>query len=209
MDSDMIYPTSSPEAVTVVDDIKIPFLNRLQLHEVDETNDKASPNRGDKDTPRSKSRKPKVSLTVTDINCYPCRYPTELLLALWPTSNNTPGVGVIHIPPQPFHTPVKRKHYDRSPDPYCSTLSVSPAPELPAKKWRPKDFNLETSSEPEVLAQPIERSKGKLKHRPRLSEIPHASPKHCGRPHKVPMDPQNCDFSVHIYIEIANPPKLH
>jgi len=23
------------------------------------------------------------------------------------------------------------------------------------------------------------------------------------------MDPQNCDFSAHVYVEIANPPKLH
>jgi hypothetical protein len=46
MDSDLIYPTLSPEAVTVVNAFKIPFLKRFQSHEVYETDDKASPGQG-------------------------------------------------------------------------------------------------------------------------------------------------------------------
>ena len=201
MDSNLIYPTSSPEVVAMVDAFNIPSLKRFPSLEVDDTDDEASPDRGDKDTPRSKSRKPQATFTVTDINHH---HPAELPLALWPPSNNT--LGVICIPPQPFHTPVKRKHRDRSPDPYCFTSSIFPAPELPAKKWRPKEFDLETSSEPEVLVQ---RSKEKPKHCPRSSEIPCTSPKRRGQPHKAPMDPQTCDFSAHVYVEIANPPKLN
>jgi hypothetical protein len=33
--------------------------------------------------------------------------------------------------------------------------------------------------------------------------------KHRGRPRKVSVEAQSCDFSAHVYIEIANPPKLH
>jgi hypothetical protein len=39
MDSDLIYPTSSPEAVTMVNAFKIPFLKIFQSHEVYETDD--------------------------------------------------------------------------------------------------------------------------------------------------------------------------
>jgi hypothetical protein len=202
MDSDPIYPRSSPAAV---DAFEIPFPRRFLSYEVDGTDDKVSPNGRDGDTSRGKSTKPRVNLTVTNIICRP----TELPPALWAPDNNTPGPGTIRLPPKPFHTPTKRKHHEQSPDPYRTTLSISSTPELPAKRWRPKDFEQETSSELEIFAQSAPLPKGKLKCRPRSSEIPGASPKHRGRPHKVPMDPQSCDFSAHVYIEIANPPKLH
>jgi hypothetical protein len=162
MDSDLIYPTSSPEVVTIVDALEIPFPKISQFCEANEMDDKASPNRGDKGTPKCKSRKSWVSLTVTNIN----RHPAELPLTLWPSagSNHDNTLGIIHIPPQPFHAPIKRKHYDQSPDPYHSALSISPTPKLPAKKWRPKDLELETSSECKVFTQRLE--KGKLKHHP-------------------------------------------
>jgi hypothetical protein len=124
---------------------------------------------------------------------------------------------VIRIPPQPFQTPVKHKHRDRSPDPHSFTVSISLSPtsefgELPAKKWRPKAFEQESSSEPEIIVQRSKGKRFKRKHCPRSSEIPDASPKHrrrVGRPLKSPIDPQSTDFSAHVYIEIANPPKLH
>jgi hypothetical protein len=111
---------------------------------------------------------PQASLTVTDMINH---HPTELPLALWPPTNNTLSLGLIRIPPQPFHTPVKHKHHRQSPD-HCLTLSISSEPELSAKnfKWEPKDFEQEPSSEPEVLAWP-KRSKAKLKHHRRASEI--------------------------------------
>ena len=195
MDSDLIYPTSSPAAV---DNLKIPFSKTFQSFEVNDTDDDVSPNERDENTFKGKFGRLQASFIVTD-------HPIELPPALWAPSNNTQGRSVIRIPPQhsPFHTPIKRKHNNQSPDPYCSTLSISPAP---AKKWRPKAFNEDPSSEPEVF---IQSSKGKLKHHPKLSELPGVSPKHRGRPHKIPVDPQSCDFSAHVYIEIANPPKLH
>ena len=131
-------------------------------------------------------------------------------------------MGIIRIPPQPLHTPVKRKLHNQSPvRSVRSELSISLSPELPAKitkKWRPKDFEQDPSSELEVLVQ---KSNGKLKHRPRSSKISpadpiHTSPKHRrrrGRPHKdrkVSVEQQSSsDFSAHVYVEIANPPKLH
>jgi hypothetical protein len=66
MDSDTLYPTSSPAAS---DTVKIPFPNRLQFCEVDGTDDESSLNGRDKDMSSSKSGKPRASLTVTDTNC--------------------------------------------------------------------------------------------------------------------------------------------
>ena len=149
---------------------------------------------------------------MTDIN----RYPAELPPALWaPSPSNS--TGSIRLQPWSFHTPVKRKHHDQSTDPYCLPSTISPAPKLPAiKKPKLKDTpelelsseSEEPSSEPEVLAQ---QSKRKPRCRAVPSAIPDASSKRYsrGRPRKNPIDPQSCDFSAHVFIEIANPPKLH
>ena len=125
----------------------------------------------------------------------------ELPPALWaPGLSNEPRG--IRIPPQTFHTPIKRKHHDRSPD---STEQESSS---------------DSESEPEVqvIAQ---SSKGKAKatklpkHHGKLSAISRpdvhskrqsrGSNGQVGRPSK---DPYRCDFSAHVFIEIANPPKL-
>jgi hypothetical protein len=200
MDSDLIFPSSSP---TVAIALKIPFPKEIQSFEAEETDDESSLNRREKGTPRSKSGTSQASLAATDI----ISHPAELPPALWAPTGSSNTLGVIRIPPQPFHTPVKRKRRDKSLGPSFSTLSISPSPELPAKKWRPSAFDQEASSELEIFVQ---RSKGKPKHHLRSPNIPDTSPKHHrpGRPHKVLMDPQNCDFSAHVYVEIANPPKL-
>lgn len=73
----------------------------------------------------------------------------------------------------------------------------------------------ELSSEPEILAR---KPKGKPLFKPEAkccpmsSTIPDASPERrirgqVGRPSKQEL--QDRDFSAHVYIEIANPPKLH
>jgi hypothetical protein len=206
MSSDLIFPSSSP---TAADALKIPFPKRYQSFEAKETDDESSPNRRVKSSPESKSGTSQASLAATDINSRPAELPPALWAPTGTGSNNTLGVIRIQaIPPQPFHTPVKRKCRDKSPDPCFSTLSVSPSPKLPAKKWRPNAFDQEASSELEVFVQ---RSKGKLRRRLRSPKISDTSSKHRrpGRPHKVSTDPQNCDFSAHVYVEIANLPKLH
>src|SRR6266849_7909380 len=154
MSSDLIFSSSSP---TATDALKIPFPKRFQSFEAKETDNESPPNTRDKGTPRGKSGTFQVSSAVTDINSRSAELPPML----WaPTgSNNT--LGVIRIPLQPFHTPVKCKCHDKSPDPYFSTqtLSISPSPESwqsSAKKWRPKAFDHEASSELEIF---IQRSK--------------------------------------------------
>lgn len=132
----------------------------------------------------------------------------NLPLALWAPSNNTMG---IRIPPQAFHTPIKHKYGDQGPDPHSLTSAMSPAPKLPAtKKQKPEDTaDLERApfSKPETLTK---RSKGKSKHQLSGSRSS-ASPKRHGRgrPRKVMIDPQTHDFSAHVFVEIANPPKYH
>jgi hypothetical protein len=82
---------------------------------------------------------------------------------------------------------------------------------LPLKKWKLKDTaEWEPSSELEVFKK---KSKGKAKHLQsgaRLSSITSVSPKHHhGQPYKATKHPQSCNFSTHVFVEIANPLKLH
>jgi len=190
MDSDLGFPSSSP---TAFNNFEISLANRFQA---DDTDDDVSPNGRHETSFKGKYRRPQASFTVTD-------HPTELPPALWAPSNNAQGVtGTgIRIAPQPrrFRTPIKRKHHDRSPDPHCSKLSASP------KKWQPKDFDAEPSSEPEVFKK---RPSKKPKHRSRSSGMPGASPRRRGRPYKPAIDPHSSNFSAHVYVKIANPPKL-
>jgi len=115
---------------------------------------------------------------------------------LWAPSKTTRG---IRIPPQAFHTPVKRNS------------NVSPDPELPAKRRRKLEDTVERGSsseqtEPHVLAK---RSKGKQKRGhagTRSPVIPGASTGRRGRGR--PRKDLSADFSAHVFVEIANPPKL-
>jgi hypothetical protein len=59
MDSDTLYPTSSPAASGT---LKTPFSNRSQFYEADGTDDEVSLNGRPKDTSRSKSGKPQANL---------------------------------------------------------------------------------------------------------------------------------------------------
>ena len=52
MSSDLEFPTSSP---TTVNALKTTIPKRYQSYEAEETDDELSPNRKDKDPPRSKS----------------------------------------------------------------------------------------------------------------------------------------------------------
>jgi hypothetical protein len=179
-DSDLSYPTSSPVAAGAS---QIPLLKRLQSNE-DGTDDEASLEKKEyKGKPRGSTKSILPWLTSIIL--------PELPLALWAPSKTIKG---IRIPPQACQTPQKRKHRDRSPDSHSLTSTISPVPKLPPKKKRKPKHTMaeqEASSEPEILVQ---RRKGKTKHHSR------------GRP---PKDLQSCDFSVHAFVEIANPPKLH
>jgi hypothetical protein len=137
---------------------------------------------------------------------------TVLPPALWALTGSN-NVGIIRIAPQALHTPIKRKHrWHQTPDPYSKSL-ISSSPELPAKKWRPKAFEQEASSELEVIEQRpkiVAKKKPKRRHRsPKIRDTSHASPKCLGRPRKVWAEPHSCDFSTHVYVEITNPPKHH
>ncbi len=84
MNSDSIFPSSSP---TAADAFNIPFPKRYQSFEAEETDNKSYPNRGDKDTPRSKSGTSQVSLAATDINSHPAELPPALWAARAPTES--------------------------------------------------------------------------------------------------------------------------
>lgn len=191
MDSNLINLSSSPE---VVDSVRIPFPKTLQFHDLNGTDDEASPDTRDTDPPSSKSRRHRASFAPAHHLILLAELP-ELPPALWaPGNNTTSGLRIPpSLPPQAFLTPTRRKRRDRSP--------------VTAE---------EPSSEPEVFVQ---RPKGKpLAKRRAVSStttILDASPERhsfgrVGRPSKVQVeDPQNRDFSAHVFIEIANPPKLH
>ncbi len=71
-------PNILPAAVNT---LKILFLKRYRSYEVDETDDKVSSDRRDKDASSSKSEKIRASLTVADINL---RGEHCIIYGIWP-----------------------------------------------------------------------------------------------------------------------------